>query len=107
MALPSAVAKSTVTGRPLGVESETVKVRLDVPASGSPATLSFTDSDGSASSSVIVPVPEPSANVARTRGGEVERERLVDLVEDVGVDGHRHRLRRLAGQEVRSPLVAV
>ena len=96
-----------MTVRPLAVESETVKVRLDVPASGSPAALSFTDSEGSPSSSVIVPVPESSANAAAPGA-----ERLSAKVSSTSSRTSALRVTGTVfvvspGRKVRSPLVAV
>ncbi len=99
VALPGAVAKSTVTCRPLTGERVTVKVALVVPVWPSVTVTSSTDSAGSASSSVIVPRPVASA-MRRVAGvGEVEGEGLVDLVEGVAADGDGDGLGGLARGE--------
>ena len=47
----------------------------------------------------MVPTPWPSAMVAFTGAGQVDEERLVDLVEQVAQDRDREGLRGLAGGE--------
>ena len=57
IALWLAVAKSTVTVRPLAALKPIAKVALTVPESPSATVTSLIASDGVASSSAIVPVP--------------------------------------------------
>ena len=64
--MPLAVAKSTVTARPLGTFRLTVKFAFTVPVLPSVTVTSLTDRAGGASSSVIVPTPCPSPIVALT-----------------------------------------
>ena len=84
-----------------------MKVALTVPESPSVTVTSFTESDASGSLSMIVPRPLASAIVAFSGVREAERERLVGLVEEVAVDGHRDRLRRLPAAKASVPAAAV
>jgi len=64
VAVPSAVAKPTLTVCPLGAESVTVKLALTVPELPSVTVTSLIDRIGRPSSSMIVPIPCESAMVA-------------------------------------------
>ncbi len=64
MAVPSAVAYSTVIGLPLGADRLTVNTASTVPESPSTTVTSSIERLGGGSSSSIVPVPCPTAIVA-------------------------------------------
>ena len=91
-----------------GAERDREASRSTVPASPSVTVTSLIESVGAASLSVIVPRPLSSAIVALLGLREVDGEGLVDLVEEVAVDRHGDRLRRLAGRRRSAcPLAAV
>jgi len=64
VAVPSLVAKFTLTAKPLATDSETVKVQPTWPPVPSGIAQSETETAGGGSLSTIVPTPCPSATVA-------------------------------------------
>ena len=92
-AVPSAVAKSTVTVRPLAAESVTVRPTLTKPELPSVTVLLLIESDGVASLSTMVPIACADRDDRVDRGAQVDGERLVVFVERVAERHHRERLR--------------